>query len=70
MPTEVANFNNTHADYTSGLWDFNYPIPINMIPTLKEMILKKELGITIQSSSDPTNDASNVTEPNTENRQG
>jgi hypothetical protein len=62
VPTEVSNFDNSHADYTYATWDSPYPIPINMIPTLKEMILKKELGITVQSTSDLTNDASNVLE--------
>jgi hypothetical protein len=60
IPTEVGNFTNEHADYTYATWDTPYPIPINMIPTLKEMILKKELGITVQSPADLTNDASNV----------
>jgi hypothetical protein len=62
VPTEVGNFINPHADYTYANWDTPYPIPINMIPTLKEMILKKELGITVQSPADTTNDASNEIE--------
>jgi hypothetical protein len=62
IPTEVGNFINEHADYTYATWDTPYPIPINMIPTLKEMILKKELGITVQSAADTTNDASNEIE--------
>jgi hypothetical protein len=66
VPTEVMNFQNTHADYTSGGWDTKYPIPINMIPTLKEMILKKELGITVQSMSDTTNDSASMIQPNIE----
>ena len=60
VPTEVGNFTNTHADFTYATWDTAYPIPINMVPTLKEMILKKELGIMIQSPSDMTNDATNI----------
>ena len=62
VPTEVGNFINPHADYTYANWNTPYPIPINMIPTLKEMILKKELGITVQSPSDVSNDASNIIE--------
>jgi hypothetical protein len=59
VPTEVGNFINPHADYTYANWDTPYPIPINMIPTLKEMILKKELGITIQAKADTSNDSVN-----------
>jgi hypothetical protein len=70
VPTEVGNFTNAHADFTYANWNTPYPISENMIPTLKQMILKAELGITIQASSDTSNDAVNVTEPNTEQRQG
>ena len=66
VPTEVGNFTNLHADYTYATWDTQYPIPINMVPTLKQMILKQELGITIQSGSDTTNDASNIQQGNTQ----
>ena len=59
VPTEVGNFTNTHADYTYATWDTAYPIPINMIPTLKEMILKKELGIMVSAPSDTVNDSVN-----------
>lgn len=41
---------------TAGM-DFPYPIPADLIPTLKEMILKGELGMLIQSPSDDTNDS-------------
>jgi hypothetical protein len=66
VPTEVGNFTNTHATYTYEDWDSPYPIPINMLPTLKEMILKKELGITIQANSDTTNDSVNEQQDNTQ----
>lgn len=69
IPTEVGNFRNTHADYTFAGWSTQYPIPANMIPTLKEMILKKELGITVQSYSDITNDSANLVQSNTEPKQ-
>jgi hypothetical protein len=69
IPTEVMNFQNTHADYTFGGWDTKYPIPVNMIPVLKEMILKKELGITVQAYSDTTNDSASITQPNVEPKQ-
>lgn len=66
IPTEVGNFINTHADYRYAHWDNQYPIPINMIPTLKEMILKKELGMSVQAYSDTTNDSSSTVQPNVE----
>lgn len=69
VPTEVGNFRNTHADYTFAGWDTQYPIPTNMVPTLKEMILKKELGITVQSYSDTTNDSAGIVQPNVEQKQ-
>jgi len=59
VPTEVGNFANIHADYTYATWDTAYPIPINMVPTLKEMILKKELGIMVNAPSDTVNDSVN-----------
>lgn len=66
IPTEVDNFINTHADFTYAHWDSPYPIPENMIPVLKGMILKSELGITVQSFSDTTNDSASITQPNVE----
>lgn len=43
-----------------------YPIPMSMIPTLKEMILKGELGIEADAPSDNTNDSSHGVSSNTE----
>lgn len=47
LPTEIPGFN----------LDSKYPIPINMLDTLKAMILKQELGIEYASPSDDENDA-------------
>ena len=44
--------------------DTKYPIPINMLPTLKEMILKTELNIELNSLSDQTNDSQSLLESN------
>lgn len=41
-----------------------YPIPANMLTTLKSMILKNELAIETSTTSDKTNDANNITTPN------
>ena len=51
-PMEVIRLNNPTADINS-----KYPIPVNLIPTLKEMILKNELGVEAESPSDDTNDS-------------
>lgn len=59
VPTEVMNIVNSHYTPTEGGWSDPYPIPINMLPTLKEMILKKELGIGVSALSDNKNDSSN-----------
>lgn len=64
VPTEVSNFANTHADFTYSNLDTSYPIPENMIPVLKGMILKQELGISVQTNSDITNDSSGLVDSN------
>jgi hypothetical protein len=68
IPTEVGNFLNPHMDYSYANWDSPYPIPENMIPVLKEMILKKELGITVQAMSDSSNDSASMVQPNVEQK--
>jgi hypothetical protein len=65
VPTEVGNFTNIHADYIYEDWNTPYPIPITMVTTLKAMILKQELGMTVQAESDLKNDSDqNKQEPN------
>lgn len=59
VPTEAGNFINTYATTTTLEYRDAYPIPANMIPVLKEMILSKELGVMSQSPSDNKNDSSN-----------
>ena len=68
VPTEVGNFTNLHADFTYANWDTPYPISENMIPALKDMILNRELDITIQAESDTSNDAVNKQESNQEQK--
>lgn len=63
VPTEVSNFvNPTTGQGTAGLNDA-YPIPIDKIPALKQMILKSELGIEAQASSDTKNDSAHGVSP-------
>lgn len=63
-PAEVARFVNpmTNQPYFNDA--SKYPIPANMIPIVKEMILQKELGIEIRSFQDDTNDSNNKQTPN------
>jgi hypothetical protein len=59
IPTEAGNFVNTSADTTTLHYHDAYPIPANMVPVLKEMILTKELGVMVQQPSDNKNDSTN-----------
>lgn len=58
-PAEVARFINPNTGVPYFTIDSRYPIPNNMVPTLKEMILKKELGIETAAPSDNKNDSNN-----------
>lgn len=51
-PMEAARFYGPHANV-----DSYYPMPIALVPALKEMILKNELGIIIKAEADDTNDS-------------
>lgn len=59
LPPEVGNFVNPYTNIPEYTLDSKYPIPINMLPTLKEMILRKELNIMTGSPSDIKNDSLN-----------
>jgi hypothetical protein len=60
IPPEVSHLNNPNESITDVTLESPYPIPINMIPVLKEMILSKELGIMYRTYSDITNDSASV----------
>jgi len=64
VPTELSHLSNTNEVITDTTENSPYPIPINLIPTLKEMILKGELGIEAQAYSDTNNDSASDLEPN------
>jgi len=64
IPTEVSNFVNANMPTRSSDEDDAYPIPISMIPSLKEMILKLELNIEYQAPSDSSNDSKHAVAPN------
>ena len=56
-PMEVARHQYRNPDLDMAGWDSPYPIPNNILPTLKEMILGKELKIVVSSPSDQVNDS-------------
>jgi len=66
VPTEVSNFVNSNMPTREVGIDDPYPIPINMVPTLKELILKTELNIEMQAPSDKSNDSQHGVSPNVE----
>ena len=57
IPTEISHLSNSNEVITDATENSVYPIPINMIPTLKQMILKQELGIESQAYSDTENES-------------
>ncbi len=57
IPTEVSRFINPVTSQPYSNINSKYPIPNNMLPALKEMILSKELQIHASTTTDTTNDA-------------
>ena len=64
IPPEVSHLDNPKESVTDVTENSPYPIPINMVPTLKQMILQGELGIEAMAYSDIMNDSASKTEPN------
>lgn len=64
-PMEVARSNYRDTDMEVGDWNSAYPVPNNMVPVMKEMILKQELNITVKAPSDNVNDSHQGVEENT-----
>ena len=64
IPPQVSHLDNPNESVTDVTENSPYPIPINMLPTLKQMILKGELGIEAMAYSDITNDGMSKVEPN------
>lgn len=65
-PAEVDRFMNPNTGTPVFTVDSRYPIPNNLVPALKELILSKELNILTKSLSDTKNDSNNGISPNTE----
>jgi hypothetical protein len=66
IPTEVMQINLQYSNNTGYAVDLPYPIPYNLISPLKEMILKKEFNVIINSPTDNTNDTTNKVSTNIE----
>jgi hypothetical protein len=64
IPPEVSHLNNPGEVITDVTENSPYPIPINILPTLKEMILRGELGIEVKAFVDAGNDGDSKVEPN------
>jgi hypothetical protein len=64
IPTEVNTLVNPSSEFNLFDPEQRYPIPINMVPTLKELILKKELGIMTSAMIDEKTDSQMKLEPN------
>lgn len=58
-PAEVGRFVNPITNQPYFNLDSKYPMPITLIPALKEMILEKELKIVATAPTDKTTDANN-----------
>ena len=56
-PAEVSRFVNPKTEQPYFNEDTAYPLPMNMVPVLKQMVLKQELGIISQAFSDDQTDA-------------
>ena len=66
IPSEVSHLDNPRESVTDITENSPYPIPINIIPTLKQMIIKGELRIEAMAPSDVTNDSASKLDPNVE----
>ena len=60
LPLEVARFYNpTFGPQVFDVSTYKYPIPLNMVPVLKDMIMQKEFGVMLKVPSDLKNDSTN-----------
>jgi len=64
IPSEAARFINPETSLPYFNADSKYPIPNDLLPSLKELILSKELNIEVSSNSDTKNDSAHGVAPN------
>jgi hypothetical protein len=60
IPLEAVNYEAFNNGERLIALDFEYPIPANKITTLRQMILERELGLSISTHSDNKNDGVNI----------
>jgi hypothetical protein len=63
-PVALASYTDCSGSTCFDINTFEYPISTDMIPIIKEMIFKNELGIMLQMPSDKNNDERNILTPN------
>lgn len=66
IPTEAGNFSNELISKPNFTMSSKYPIPINMVPTLKQMIFENEFKLTLTTGSDKINNSNNNIQSNEE----
>lgn len=66
IPTEAGNFTNELISKPVFTMSSKYPIPINMIPTLKQMIFENEFKVSLSVGSDKSNNSNNNVSSNEE----
>ena len=64
-PMDLISYTNSCTGSPCYDVDTEYPIPRDMLPTLKSLILKSEMGIMLELPSDKDNDSANISSPNT-----
>ena len=69
IPSEINSMVNPSSTMPPFMKDSKYPLPVNWIAPLKQMILKTELNILTNSPSDLTNDSDLKTQSNYEGPQ-
>lgn len=60
LPQELSQMVNPLTNIPAFNMDSKYPIPITMLPTLKDMIIRKELGVMVNSPADTKNESINT----------
>jgi len=59
IPSEVSRFVNPITDQPYFDYDSKYPIPINMLSDLKNLVIQSEFKVELSTQADVTNDSAN-----------
>lgn len=59
VPSEVGRFINPTTGQPYFGYDSKYPIPINMLPDLKNLVIQSEFKVELSTPTDTTNDSAN-----------